>query len=97
MLAFYTLSRLFSIGDGSDRNGIVPEALRAVMEFLFYKVGVNRIEAGFAINKPNSGKVMEKVGMCKEGVHRQAGRNNQGLFDLVLYAILREDYTKACC
>lgn len=76
-------------------RGIVPEALMAVMEFLFYEVGVNRIEAGFDINNPNSGKVMEKVGMCKEGVHRQAGRNNQGLFDLVFYAILREDYTKA--
>lgn len=78
-------------------HGIVPEALRAVMEFLFYEVGLNRIEAGFDINNPNSGKVMEKVGMCKEGVHRQAGRNNQGLFDLVLYALLREDYTKICC
>ena len=76
-------------------RGIVPEALEAIMEFLFYKVGVNRIEAGFDINNPNSGKVMEKVGMRKEGVHRQAGRNNQGLFDLVFYAILREDYTKA--
>ena len=75
-------------------RGIVPEALKAVMEFLFLVVGVNRIEAGFDIHNPNSGKVLEKVGMCKEGVHRQAGCNNQGFFDLVFYAILREDYSK---
>ncbi len=64
----------------------------AVMDFLFHEVGVNRIEAGFDSNNPNSGKVMEKAGMRKEGVHRQGGRNNQGLFDLVVYAILRKDY-----
>lgn len=74
--------------------GIVPEALMTVIEFLFHEVNVNRIEAGFDVNNPNSGKVMEKVGMYKEGVHRQAGRNNQGLFDLVFYAILRDDYEK---
>ena len=43
-------------------------------------------------NNPNSGKVMEKVGMKKEGVLRQAGRNNQGVFDLVMYSILREEF-----
>ena len=58
------------------------------------EVGVNFIEAD-DVNNPNSGRVMEKVGMYKEGVHRQAGRNNQGFsilfkheypYDLVLYA-----------
>ena len=52
----------------------------------------NRIEAGFDSNNPNSGRVMEKVGMKKEGLLRQAGRNNQGLFDLVFYGILKEDW-----
>ena len=69
----------------------MPEALAAVMDFLFDRVGVNRIEAGHDIRNPNSGKVMEKVGMRKEGIHRQAGRNNQGLFDLVFYAKLKQD------
>jgi len=59
---------------------------------MFEEVQVNRIEAGFDANNPNSGRVMEKVGMQKEGILRQAGRNNQGLFDLVFYGILREDW-----
>lgn len=65
--------------------------MKAVMNFLFDRVGVNRIEAGHDVRNPNSGKVMEKVGMRKEGVLRQAGRNNQGLFDLVFYAMLKQD------
>ena len=72
-------------------KGCVPEALAAVMDFLFDRVGVNRIEAGHDIRNPNSGKVMQKAGMQKEGIHRQAGRNNQGLFDLVFYAKLKQD------
>ena len=39
-------------------------------------------------------KVMEKAGMSTEGVLRKAGRNNQGIFDLVMYSILKEDYEK---
>ena len=35
---------------------------------------------------------MEKAGMRREGVLRQAGRNNQGLFDLVFYARLKQDH-----
>lgn len=81
----------YAIGSAWWGKGCVPEALAAVMDFLFDRVGVNRIEAGHDIRNPNSGKVMEKVGMRKEGIHRQAGRNNQGLFDLVFYAKLRQD------
>lgn len=87
-----TVEVTYCLGSRWWGRGIVPEALTAVMDFLFHEVGVNRIEAGFDSNNPNSGKVMEKVGMRKEGVHRQGGRNNQGLFDLVVYAILRKDY-----
>ena len=82
----------YCIGSKWWGQGIVPESLQAVMKYMFEEVQVNRIEAGFDVNNPNSGRVMEKVGMQREGFLRQAGRNNQGLFDLVFYGILREDW-----
>ena len=82
----------YCIGSRWWGNGIVPEALRVVMKYMFEEVQINRIEAGFDSNNPNSGRVMEKVGMKKEGLMRQAGRNNQGLFDLVFYGILKDDW-----
>lgn len=82
----------YCIGNKWWGHGFVPEALRAVMKYMFEEVQVNRIEAGFDSNNPNSGRVMEKAGMQKEGILRQAGKNNQGLFDLVFYGILREDW-----
>ena len=76
-------------------RGIMPEALRAVMEELFHHAEINRIAAYHDANNPKSGRVMQKAGMKYEGRHRQAGRNNQGICDLVCYAALREDFRAA--
>ena len=70
-------------------RGLMPEALTAVMEYLFTRVGLNRIAAVHDVDNPKSGRVMEKAGMKFEGVLRQAGRNNQGLCDEVWHAALR--------
>ena len=72
-------------------RGMMPEALRAVMDYLFDEADFNRLTARHDKNNPNSGRVMEKAGMRKEGVFRQGGKNNQGICDLVCYAALRED------
>ena len=61
----------------TGRQGIVAEALKAVMDFLFDVVGANRIEARHDPGNPNSGKELEKCGMKYEGTLRSAGRNNQ--------------------
>ena len=72
-------------------HGIMPEALAAVMNYLFYTVGVNRIAACHDANNPKSGRVMQKAGMKFEGILRGAGKNNQGICDEVWYAALRSD------
>ena len=72
-------------------RGLMPEALRAVMAFLFDEAEFNRISARHDVNNRKSGRVMQKAGMRYEGTHRQAGRNNQGICDVACYAALRED------
>ena len=76
------------------RKGIMAEALRGVIAFLFDKVGFNRIEADHDPNNPASGRVMEKSGMRHEGIMRQAGLSNQGIIDVSRWAILRQDRRK---
>ena len=74
-------------------RGIMPEALRAVMDYLFDTVGVSRIAACHDVNNPKSGRVMEKAGMKTEGILRGAGKNNIGICDEVWHAALRSDRT----
>ena len=73
-------------------QGIMPEAGAAVFSYLFDEVGLNRIMARHDVRNPKSGRVMQKLGMTKEGILRQAGRCNAGLVDEVVYSILKSEY-----
>ena len=84
----------YCIGRAWWRQGITSEALAAVIGFLFDEVGVERVEARHDVNNPNSGAVMEKCGMRKEGVLRRADCNNQGIVDSCLHAILKVEWKR---
>ena len=81
----------YCLGRAFWGRGIMTEALRAVMAFLFDEAGLNRVAASHDANNPGSGRVMEKAGMRYEGIMRQAGRNNTGVCDLVWHAMIRSD------
>ena len=85
----YCLSRAFW------GQGLMPEALRAVMDYLFNEAEINRLSAYHDVRNPKSGRVMQKAGMKYEGTLRQAGKNNQGICDLACYAALRSDFRTA--
>jgi ribosomal-protein-alanine N-acetyltransferase len=73
-------------------RGYTTEATRAVIDFGFDGMGLNRIEATWLIRNPASGRVMEKAGMTLEGVMRQAMRKWDVYEDVGLRAILRSDW-----
>lgn len=73
-------------------RGIMPEAGKTVVKYLFEEIGCNRIEAAYDKNNPKSGRVMQKIGMQYEGTLRAAGYCNQGVIDEVFYSILKDEY-----
>lgn len=83
----------YCIGSSWWHQGIMTEALGAVIDYLFGEVGMNRISAFHDPRNPHSGGVMKKCGMQYEGTSRACDRNNQGICDLAQYAILRDDWT----
>lgn len=82
----------WAIGRSWWGQGYTAEAARALLGFLFTEVGARRIMAEHDVNNPNSGRVMQKIGMSYEGTLRQSGRNNQGIVDCACYSILRSEY-----
>ena len=70
----------------------MTEALKAIIAFFFEEVNVGRIQARHDPRNANSGAVMSKSGMTYEGTLRRADRNNQGICDVAVYSILREEY-----
>ena len=81
----------YCIGRNWWHQGYVSEALRVVIRFLMDEVGAGRVEARHDPHNPHSGGVMRKCGMTYEGTLRQADRNNQGICDACIYAILKSD------
>ncbi len=83
----YCLSRRFW------SQGIMTEALRRVMVFLFTQVGFRRIILRHDAKNPASGRVMQKAGLKPEGVHREALIRKDGSFaDVPQYAALRDEW-----
>lgn len=86
----------YCLGERFWNCGYMSEALRAVLDYMFYDVNVNRIEAFHSINNIASGKVMQKAGMIKEGHLRQAYITGGGEYqDSDLYALVKEDFENA--
>ena len=82
----------YCIGQKWWHQGYTSEALEAVIRFAFTGLGANRVAAIHNVLNPYSGGVMQKCGMQKEGVLRQSYRDNQGLGNYCLLAILRSDW-----
>ena len=82
----------YCLGERFWNKGYGTEALRAVIDYMFYDVNVNRLEAVHSVNNPASGRIMQKAGMLKEGRLRQELIKDGKYHDCDLYALVKEDF-----
>lgn len=75
-------------------RGIMPEALQAIFEFGWTRMGLNRIEAGTSIYNTASVRVLEKLGFRQEGHQREQYYEDGHFHDLLLFALLRREYAQ---
>jgi RimJ/RimL family protein N-acetyltransferase len=80
------------VGKPFWNRGYATEAARALLDYGFRELKLNKVHAAHMARNPSSGRVMEKVGMVHEGTARQDMKKYGHYEDLVSYAILREDW-----
>lgn len=85
----------YCIGTRWWHQGIMTEALAAVIDFFFGTVQAHRVWLEHDVNNPRSGSVMQACGLTYEGTLRQADRNNQGIVDTCIYSILEDEWKRA--
>ena len=73
-------------------RGYMSEAVRAIIDFGFRRMALNRIEARCEVPNIGSARVMEKVGMAFEGVLREQMYEKGRFRDMKMYAILRREW-----
>ena len=78
------------------RQGYAYEACSALMAYGFSEMNIHKVVAE-TIDAQKSVKLMEKLGMKREGVQRGQVKDNSGRWaDLYLYGLLRDDGKKRC-
>ncbi len=73
-------------------KGYTTEAARAVTGWGFATLGLNRISAARFSDNEASGRVLEKIGMRREGVLRRHVFRGGEFRDMVMYGMLREEW-----
>ena len=72
--------------------GVATEAAAALMDMGFQSLDLNRVQATHFTRNAASGRVMQKLGMRFEGVHRQYFFKNGRFEDVARYAMLRSEW-----
>lgn len=72
-------------------RGYCTEAARAVVTFGFDALGLHRIQARHLVRNPSSGRVLQKIGMRPEGIHRDAIRKWGRFEDVAVYGLLASE------
>ena len=83
----------YCMGYNFWNKGLMTEAARAVINFLFTEVGVHRVGIAHAVKNPASGRVAQKCGLTFEGTKRECFKSSTGEFlDISYYGILAQEW-----
>ena len=80
------------IGAHAWGRGYATEAARAMTAYAFETLRLHRVQARHFTRNPASGRVMQKLGMRLEGVHREAYLRWERFEDVAVYGILAAEW-----
>ena len=88
----------YSLAKAHWGRGLPAEAARAVIDWGFAEPRLHRISSQADVRNRRSWRVMEKLGMRREGLfrsHRKDPRPGYPRVDMVYYSLLREEWDQA--
>ncbi|WP_228409458.1 GNAT family N-acetyltransferase [Radiobacillus deserti] len=80
------------LGKNFQQKGIMSRAFKAVIDYGFTELGLNRIEVYIAAGNRRSRALPERFGFLKEGIIRQAEWLYNHFEDEIIYGLLAEDW-----
>lgn len=73
-------------------QGLVAEGARRLLSIAFGEMHLHRVYATCDARNRGSWRVMEKLGMTREGLLRKANLRREGWQDTLLYAVLADEW-----
>ena len=81
----------YCVGTSFQGKGYATEATKAVIDYGFDRIGLNKVQICVRPSNVASGKVIEKCGFKKDGVLRQYFFRDGNYEDRMYFSILREE------
>lgn len=82
----------YSIARPCWNRGLTTEAVTAVVDWGFNEFGLQKVYSRMDVENVGSWRVMEKIGMTREGTLRSHGVNRGIRYDYHYYGILRSEW-----
>lgn len=96
--AIHPVNRVGEIGYWLDKRftgrGIMTRACRAMVDFGFDRLKLNRIEIHCAVENRASCAIPERLGFTRESIRRQSVRLYDRFVDMAIYVMLAETWRK---
>jgi len=87
-----TMELGYSLAEPYWGRGLVAEAARPVVGFVFDEYAVERIQAQVFVGNDPSERVLQKLGFIREGVLRSLVLRRGRWWDIVMYSMLRNEW-----
>jgi ribosomal-protein-serine acetyltransferase len=80
------------LDEDNEGRGIMTDSVRALIEYGYAELELNRIEIRAGVNNLRSRAIPERLGFRQEGVIREAEYVNGIFIDLAIYGLLKDEY-----
>lgn len=78
----------------AEGKGIITRCCKTLIAYAFSQLALNRIEIKAAVRNTKSIAIAEKLHFTKEGIQRKAERINNQFVDLVMYSLIKNEWTE---
>ena len=82
----------YDLAKASWRQGYMTEALRAILQYGFTRMDLNRVEAMVYPENEASMRMLERLGFRKDGLLRQSVRQGEAYYDHWLLSLLKAEW-----
>jgi ribosomal-protein-serine acetyltransferase len=82
------------ISSTHEGQGLVTRCCQALVDHAFDVIGLHRVVITVAPDNVRSRAIPERLGFRQEGLARGAGRSGTGYHDLLIYAVLEDEWPR---
>ena len=79
------------LSESFQHKGIITQSGKALINYAFNEMNLNRIQLKAATGNLKSQQVAERLGFTKEGIERDGELHMRGFVDLVVFSLLKAD------